>query len=376
MAIMNILEVFKETQASITSDLKALLDERRSIIVVGAGNLGKKIASFLIKKGFNFYSFTDNNPKRWGEKIGDKKIFSPSKLSHELKERAIWIVSIWSPGHSYATTKNQLQNLEVANIFHAAALMQLFPEDLLPHYHFQTASYFIGHKDQITEVYENLADEESKKQFYDHINCRIHLNFEGLPVADTANQYFPSDIVTLSNKEVFLDGGAYDGDTLSEFTNRTGENFSKYLALEPDPANYKKLERIAASFNKGKVEVFQLAVGAENTILKFDATGGAGAGFSDAGGIEVESKTIDDYFYEYKPTYIKLDIEGAELDALKGAAKTINTYKPKLAVCIYHLPNDLWEIFLYLKKQYPFYNFFTRTHQYDGLDFVLYAIPK
>ncbi len=117
-------------------------------------------------------------------------------------------------------------------------------------------------------------------------------------------------------------------------------------------------------------------VGADNCTLKFDATGGGGAGISDSGTIEVECVRIDDKFYNEEPTYLKFDIEGAELDALSGAEKTIESYKPKLAVCIYHLPDDLWNIPLYLKRKYPFYKFYARTHQFDGLDFVLYAIPQ
>ncbi len=373
---MNITEVFEEKQTGVTGNLKNLLDQNSPVIVVGAGNLGKKIASFLIKQRFNFYSFTDNNQKRWGEKINDKTILSPKEVSKDIKENAIWIVGIWSPGHSYVSTKQQLQSLGVANIFPAAALIQLYPGDLLPHYHFQTREYFIQHKNEIKEVYENLADEESKNQFLAHVDCRVNLNFEGLPKADTQNQYFPSDVVSLGTNEVFLDAGAYDGDTLKDFVSRTKKNFQKYLALEPDPVNYKKLEEVSKSFANGKVEVFPYAVGSENTVLKFDATGGAGAGFSETGSIEVECKRVDDFFYDYKPTYLKLDIEGAELDALKGAEKTIETYKPKLAVCIYHLPGDLWRIFIYLHNKFPFYNFYARTHQYDGLDFVLYAIPK
>jgi hypothetical protein len=121
--------------------------------------------------------------------------------------------------------------------------------------------------------------------------------------------------------------------------------------------------------------VLEIAVGNENGVLKFDATGGGGAGLSDSGSINVNCVRIDDFFNE-EITFIKFDIEGAELSALKGAYNTIQKYKPKLAVCIYHLPNDLWEIILYIKKQFPFYDFSVRTHQYDGLDFVLYAIPN
>lgn len=373
---MNIKDIFEEQPAQITAEVKSYLDQHSPVVVLGAGNLGKKIASFLEAKELNFFSFADNNPKRWGEEINDKTVLSPKEVSPYLKENALWIVGIWSPGHSYKVTKEQLRSLGVTNIFPAAALMQLFPDDLLPHYHFQTPEYFLRHSNEIKQVYENLADNESKRQYLAHVDCRINLNFKGLPEADVANQYFPSDIVSLTDSEVFLDAGAYDGDTLRDFAKRTNNKFTKYLALEPDPVNYKKLLEVASTFEDGKVEVFPYAVGAEDTMLKFDATGGAGAGFNENGSIEVECKRVDDFFYDFKPTYLKFDIEGAELDALKGSEKTIETHRPKLAVCIYHLPDDLWTIFLYLYNKYPFYNFYARTHQYDGLDFVLYAIPK
>lgn len=373
---MNIAEVFKKREPHVTEELSGLLNKNLPVIIAGAGNLGKKIASFLFKKNISVISFTDNNLNRRGETIHGKTILPASEISLELKETAIWIVSIWSPGHSYAETKKQLQQLGVQNIFSAAALMQLFPEELLPHYHFQTPEFYLQHKQEMAEVYENLADEESKQQFLAHADARINLNFEGLPNADVSNQYFPADVVSPGTNEVFLDAGAFNGDTLQEFVSKTGSNFSKYIALEPDPANYEKLLKVASQYPKDVVEVFPYAVGAENGTLKFNATGGGGAGFSETGTIKVECKRIDDVFFKYKPTYLKFDIEGAELDALKGAQKTIKAYKPKLAVCIYHLPEDLWQIFLFLRQNFSFYKFYVRTHQYDGLDFVLYAIPK
>ncbi len=372
----SIQKLFDRKEHYQLKELARFLKEDKPIVIFGAGNLGKKVAAFLVKESKNVIAFADNNQKVQGQKVLDFKIRHPEDFTAAELKNAIWIVSIWSPGNSFAAAKKQLHSLGVNNIFHAAALMQLFPDQLLPHYHFQTPDYFIRHQREINEVYENLADEESKRQFVAHLDCRINLNFEGLPEADTENQYFPSDVVSLTENEVFLDGGAYDGDTLKEFSTRTNNRFIKYIALEPDPVNYKKLQRVAASYEDGRVEVFPYAVGRENTILKFDATGGAGAGISESGTIEVNCKRVDDSFFDYKPTYIKFDIEGAELDGLKGAEKTIETYRPKLAVCIYHLPDDLWRIFLYLHKKFPFYNFFTRTHQYDGLDFVLYAIPK
>ena len=376
---MNISELLSEQTYSDrvkkNAELLAILSVK-PIVVFGCGNLGKKMASFLISKKFNLVAFSDNNESRWNEKINDIPVIAPSKAVDLYGNDAIFIVSIWSPMNSYVKTKEQLSALGGKNIFHAASLMQIMPEGLLPHYHFQTPGYYNEHRKQLRTVYDLLADEESKKQYLAHIDCRINLNFDGLPVADTRNQYFPAGVIALGENEIFFDAGAFDGDTLQEFCEHTHFSFKKYIALEPDPANRVKLGKRIDSLNLKNVEVFPYAVGGENCMLKFDATGGGGAGISSTGTIDVQCVRIDDKFFDEKPTYLKFDIEGAELDALAGAEKTIEANQPKIAVCIYHLPDDLWNIPLYLNKKYPFYKLFARTHQFDGLDFVLYAIPQ
>ena len=358
------------------SKLSLLLQQRKPLVIFGAGNLGRKIGKFLISRGERVIAFADNNEKLWGGELFGIPLRAPKDFSKDEFDEAVWLVAIWSPGHSFRDTKRQLQSYGAVQIFHAAAVMQLYPDNLLPHYHFQTPEFYLRHRSQLNQVYELLADDESKTQFLAHLNCRINLEFEGLPVPDKENQYFPSDIIALTDEEVFMDAGAFNGDTLMEFSKRTGNTFSKYLALEPDPKNYQELIKVASSFKPGKVEVFPYAVGNENTVLKFDATGGPGASISESGILEVECKRADDFIINYKPTYLKFDIEGAELNALKGCKNIISTYHPKLAVCLYHLPEDLWQICLYLRDNFPFYRFFVRTHSDDGFELVLYAIPN
>jgi FkbM family methyltransferase len=370
---MSIDDLFRNKPSGDLVALRTALQNNHPVIVFGAGNLGKKIADFLLNNKFNLPLIADNNQAKWGAALLGKPIVSATQAL-ELYKEAVWIVSIWSPGHSFASTKKQLQSIGVKNIFHAAALMQLFPAELLPHYHFQTPDFFLAHEQEIKEVYYSLADEESKKQYLAHINCRINLDFESLPQADLHNQYFPGDFIELSDQETFLDAGAYTGDTLTDFVERVKGQFNKYIALEPDPANNKALSATAKKYPGTKIEIFPFAVGNENCLLNFDATGGGGAGLSSEGTLEVECKRIDDVFPNEPFTYLKFDIEGAELDALKGAFQTIEKNHPRLAVCIYHLPDDLWQIPLFIKNNFPFYKLHTRTHQYDGLDFVLYAI--
>ncbi len=376
---MDIVELLSErTRDNAVKKLSDLEQELlvQPIVIFGCGYLGSKVGKLLLSKGCSIIACTDNNEKKWGAEINGITIISPADAA-KLHGDAIFIVTIWSPGHSFATTTKQLADLGIKRVVHVAAVLQLFPNELLPHFHFQTPDYFFKHRAQIAEVYNAFADDESKRQYLAHIDCRINLNFEGLPESDPKNQYFPHGVVLLNDQEVFFDAGAYDGDTLQEFLERVEYKFDRYIALEPDPGNRVKLQRKVESLNTDRVDIYPFAVGKENCTLTFNATGGPGAGISANGNgeIEVECVRIDDKFFEERISYMKFDIEGAELGALLGAEKTIEKSKPKIAVCLYHLPDDPWSIPLYLKAKFPFYKFFVRTHHLDGFEFVLYAIP-
>lgn len=357
---------------------KVLLDEilaKNAIAIFGAGNLGKKVMGFLKAKNANIVCVGDNNEKKWGTTIDNIPVQSVGDCIKN-NPNAVWIVAVWSPNCSFVQIKKQLQFYGTNAVYHSAALMQAYHKDLLPHYHFETAAYYESNIDTINKVLSILNDEESKIQYRKHMECRINLDFDNLPVADVNNQYFPADLIDLNQSEYFLDAGAYNGDTLLDFYKRVKGKYINYIALEPDPTNFNDLNTLIKINNINNVTTFAYAISNKNCILNFEATGGAGAVFSNNGTIEVASIRVDDIFGDIPFTFIKMDIEGAELDALKGAKNTIEKYKPTLAICIYHKPDDIWEIPLYIKEQFPYYKLYVRTHQFDGLDFVLYAIPS
>ena len=99
--------------------------------------------------------------------------------------------------------------------------------------------------------------------------------------------------------------------------------------------------------------------------------------------VEIEnSNKIQTYKFDelelpdHKITFVKMDIEGSELKALKGMKETIKKYKPKLAICVYHKPEDIIEIPLYLHKIVPEYAFYLRHHSKGDGETVLYAVIK
>lgn len=371
--ILNDSEINKLTASILES--KSLI-EQKNLILFGSGNLGRKIASYFKGKGFKIVCFADNNEAKNETFVDGVIVYTPA-LAYEKfgNDNLVWVVTIWSPGHSFTKTNEQLQQLGVQNIIPVNNVFQAFSNDLIPYYHFESPEYYYEQKSKIVEAYSYLIDDESKDQFYKHLKVRVGYSFTELPLVTTDNQYFHPDIIQLTESEIFLDCGAFTGDTLKDYLKFAKVPFRKYICLEPDPQNLIALNKTISSNKIKNVEVFEIAVGDENAELKFEATGGGGAGLSETGSISVECKRIDDFFNE-EITFIKLDIEGAEISALKGAYNIIQKYRPKLAVCIYHLPSDLWEIILYIKENFPFYNLSVRTHQYDGLDFVLYAIPK
>ena len=109
-------------------------------------------------------------------------------------------------------------------------------------------------------------------------------------------------------------------------------------------------------------------------ILKFEAADGGFSTIKNTGNMEIKVVSLDDFLNGQEATYIKMDIEGAELKALKGAKNTITKYKPKLALCIYHKPLDIIEIPLYLKTIEPRYKFYLRHYSNFHTETVLYAI--
>lgn len=193
-----------------------------------------------------------------------------------------------------------------------------------------------------------------------------------------SNEYFKKGF---NDNEVLFDCGAFTGDTIKEFIRFRNNKFNKILGFEPDPENYLKLENSLRSLNSWKVFSVNAATGEEEGEVVFKTMSNQGSKIinsnqviehPDKRNVRVKLCKLDDFF-DFKPTFIKMDIEGAELGALKGAEKILKTYKPKLAISIYHKPFDIFEIPFYLKEIVPEYNFVIRQHIRPFYEIVLYA---
>lgn len=195
-----------------------------------------------------------------------------------------------------------------------------------------------------------------------------------MPVS-VSREYF-EDVYALSPDEVFVDCGAYSGDTLRDFLN-VGGSLKAYHGFEPDPGNFSQLlaytEKLPANFH-GKIHLHQNAVGHERATIFFDAGGTMGSMVNPDGTTSVESVTLDETLRGVNPTLIKFDIEGYEAFALQGGRAIIQSARPVLALCVYHHPFDLWELPLMVKNMVGDYRFFLRAYQ-EQFSYICYCVP-
>ena len=236
------------------------------------------------------------------------------------------------------------------------------------------------HEAEWETLYQQLADDKSRETLVAFLNQRICARPDYYQAVYDANHYFPTDIVSLGNNEVFVDCGAYNGDSIAAFlaalSARSLSQPHKIYGFEPDSGNFEKL--CASTEALGYCHCFNKGVWSTTTTLHFDSGRALSSKISDDESMaSIDLTTIDEVTAGEKVTFIKMDIEGAELEALKGASATIQQHRPLLAISAYHKPEDLLTLPHYLQSLVPDYRFYLRGHHpLHAFELVLYAIPR
>ncbi len=232
------------------------------------------------------------------------------------------------------------------------------------------------HNDEFTRTFDLLEDELSKNIMVGFINSRISGYSCDIRQYTIDESYFPKGVVSLENNEVFLDCGAFDGDTIEIFKEQmklANKTYNKIYGFEPDKENFKKLKE--NNINDKKVLPLNVGVFDKEDILSFCSEATGGSCVSENGTTTIEVNKIDNLIpNDTKVTMIKMDLEGVELEALAGAKDVILKDKPKLAIAVYHNVDDLIEIPKYIQSLVPDYKFYLRAQCYDSVDVTLFAV--
>lgn len=358
------------------------LSRGRPIVLMGAGGLGRRTLAAMRRRSMPWpLAFADNG--RAGTMLDGLPVLSPAQAAQQFASSAAFVVTIWGAhlSHRYEHSREQLRALGCDVVLPFPPLFWKLGEEVLPFYLQDLPSRVVEQRAAVLAGYELWADDRSRAEYVAQVGLRAAADFDHLPHPISGGQYFPDGLFTWSDDEWIFDGGAYDGDTVRALGKFRDNQFGHLLSVEPDPANFEKLQATVAALPREvrqRVECRPVALGASRTTLHLEPTGTAGT-FTKTGAsttsVAVAADTIDALVGDARPTYIKLDIEGFEPDALAGGRETIRRHAPVLAVCVYHLQDHLWRIPLMLREWCPDASMFLRPHNEEGWDLVCYVVP-
>lgn len=346
--------------------------------IFGAGIQGKAFISALSKSGLKVDGFVDNfsNTKTYlglpvikPEELKDKHcelLISVGLISHVIKNKMV------SQGFTRCLDFTQ-SVLAYPGIIHELKTKSMWWHDNLEER--------LNLK-RISEFKSLLSDTKSIELLEQIVRFRTAFKPEDYVIPQLEEiQYFPSDVNVFGALDDirFVDAGAFTGDTLKAlWNNKKDLRVSGIACFEPDNQNIKKLQETAGSLDISRnLYIYPTGVWSTMALLSFDSCVGSSSAITKSGGnTTIPVVSLDDSVYHMAPNFVKMDIEGAEYNALHGAKKIIKDFTPVLAISLYHKPQDLWEIPLLIREYCDNYDMHIRVYGDMLLETVLYCIPK
>jgi FkbM family methyltransferase len=346
-----------------------------TIAILGTAPEGQRLLGICHERGIKIAALVDDDPEKLGKAILGTTVESSSRLDN--LDRAIPIIIA---SHRVLDATRRLRAKGFKTVLPFAVLQVLSPDVFKPHmFYAGWLEDLLNNRQQYEWLESTLADERSRQVLSAVIQYRLTGDPMFLdPVMDTGRYhqglYHPAGLFECSDNEVYVDAGAYDGDSLNWFKDRVSDRYDRILAFEPDPRTYARLAKNFA--NEKRIEAINAGLHRKKAVLQFRNDASRGAIISDDGNASIDVVSLDDYLDGKRASFIKMNIEGAEVDALYGAQKTIQRWLPKLAISIYHRPSDLWHIPQIVHEFSANYDLFIRQHDGGVIETVLYAIPR
>lgn len=349
-------------------DVEILLEDNvttvknKELWIFGAGNTAALYYNGLLrleKEGFYIKGYIDNDKRKWGQQWNNKEIVSLDSLINRKKNICILICSIQSK--VVDSISRQLSEAE------------------FEYYHIDEVIFKL-HKEEILQVYD-LLEKDSKEIYAILLKERMQCEGIQLPV-DMNEQYFALRPFMFSNPgEIFVDCGAYVGDTIERYIWKRDGVFKKIIGFEPDKKNYlamwNRVKRLNLEWglDDNAIEIYEKGV-ADRTLRgrveRYENNHGLGSKIIDVTDGACTTIALDT-FLKQPYSFLKADIESWEYKLIKGAQEGIKSNRPLLAICIYHNAVDFYQIPLLIHQIVPEYNLAIRHHSHTLAETVLYA---
>ncbi len=323
------------------------------VVLFGSGTVGRFIGRWLTAQGTPPVCFADNDESKHGTHIEGILVHHPITVQAAFPD-ATWVATVL---HTPYPTEIQEQMLQ----------MGVKSEPLSTYLSIKRAplGWDICH-----EVSKLCADRASREEMWDQWKFR-KTGQSSAPFLDVRDVYFP-DFIQKLDDEVFIDCGAADGDTAAEVLKRWPSTV-QIISFEPDTQNHSTYHAI--HHEKDGIYLHWAAISDFDGEMSFTCTGDQTAHLGGVGE-KVPIYKLDTILQGYPyPTFIKMDIEGYELEGLWGARETIRKHSPVLAICAYHTDDHIWQIPLLIHALNPSYKLYLRRYLEQPWEMVWYAVP-
>ena len=269
-----------------------------------------------------------------------------------------------------------LNPVALENIYSELALLNIA-------YCFVDTAIFSLHKDELRQIFALFDDERSQEIYLSLLKHRVHADLSVEDCASWDHLFVNPAFQRFDSNDIFVDCGAFVGDTIEKFIWQHDGYAKRIIAFEPDTQNRLALEKRVRrlceewNFSKDKITIYPYGVSDKSSVSYLRRHSDIGISSSiasepDDKTEEVKVVALDDILPEGY-TFLKADVESYEYKMLLGAEKTIKKYKPRLAICIYHNATDFYSIPLLVKEFRPDYRFTIRHHSVGRAETVLYA---
>ena len=350
----------------------------KEVVLYGAGNFARECLKVLQQYNYEVLYIIDE--KRYQENISIESIPIISlydvRLKASIKETCSCVLAVFNAYVDLSKLEIDIKEAGLSNIINPLEFVDKFYGDMGDQFWLTSTNTLKEYKSNIINTYNKLADYDSKKLYKSLIEYRVtkKLNIIKVPQC-TEIPYIPKDINVKYPKLNFIDCGAYDGDTITKFIQH-GMQIESYIAFEPDIVNIKKLSQNIKLLPGIKGLIYPCGVYSSSTQLRFSGEQGSASHIDEKGDTFIQVVSMDEILVNYDINFIKMDIEGAEIEALKGAKKLIQKNRPFLAISAYHRFDDVWTIIELISEWKLDYIFYLRIDEYNGFGLVYYAIPK
>ena len=239
-----------------------------------------------------------------------------------------------------------------------------------------TMDFYRAHQKEFEQVYELLADEQSRLVYRDILNFKLSGKLCYLSHCETPVDEAYANIIRPGADEDYVDLGAYKGDTIQELLRFTGGSVRSVTAFEPDRKNYKKLcLNVEAMGLSERSRLLNMAAYREKGIMLFSNKAGRQSALPATEGVEIPVDSLDHILEGKRASFINMDVEGGEKEAIEGCRETIRRWKSTMLISAYHRSEDLFALPLQVREILPEYRFFFRHYRYiPAWDTNLYCV--